>query len=353
MSAVDEKSKKFVQRPVTSSDLLQWAIINKATAAEDAPSATPTPAAPIDPKWVDVILGKSDSVRMKECVEELQKESNSLEVKLQAFDELEMLAESLDNANDFKILGLWQPIIEILRTNLEPEMRAFAAWVLGTAVQNNPRAQSDVSCSGNWTFGPAQMFQQFIEANGLPALLNSLSADSSPDVRAKCMACLSGLLRQNLKAYELLPTISQQNLSSKSPRLGLGAVLALLDHRESRWRKAQKKSIFFLTGLISGRSGDDPSIVKKAQEDAKEGNWEKSVLELLRVDDLDTELVEMVACVFFSTIDLLVPQCLSFLEQFLPLTELSASDKNLLQSVLKKNPEVDEDLLRKINKLIA
>ncbi|KAJ3394184.1 hsp70 nucleotide exchange factor fes1 [Entophlyctis sp. JEL0112] len=310
MSAVDEKSKKFVQRPVTSSDLLQWAIINKATAAEDAPSATPTPAAPIDPKWVDVILGKSDSVRMKECVEELQKESNSLEVKLQAFDELEMLAESLDNANDFKILGLWQPIIEILRTNLEPEMRAFAAWVLGTAVQNNPRAQSD-----------------FIEANGLPALLNSLSADSSPDVRAKCMACLSGLLRQNLKAYELLPTISQQNLSSKSPRLGLGAVLAL--------------------------SGDDPSIVKKAQEDAKEGNWEKSVLELLRVDDLDTELVEMVACVFFSTIDLLVPQCLSFLEQFLPLTELSASDKNLLQSVLKKNPEVDDDLLRKINKLIA
>ncbi|KAJ3209999.1 hsp70 nucleotide exchange factor fes1 [Entophlyctis luteolus] len=292
MSAVDEKSKKFVQRPVTSSDLLQWAIINKATAAEDAPSATPTPAAPIDPKWVDVILGKSDSVRMKECVEELQKESNSLEVKLQAFDELEMLAESLDNANDFKILGLWQPIIEILRTNLEPEMRAFAAWVLGTAVQNNPRAQSDVSCSGNWKFGPAQMFQQFIEANGLPALLNSLSADSSPDVRAKSK-------------------FVKQITSTRS------------------WGSSC---------FVRPSSGDDPSIVKKAQEDAKEGNWEKSVLELLRVDDLDTELVEM---------------CLSFLEQFLPLTELSASDKNLLQSVLKKNPEVDEDLLRKINKLIA
>ena len=44
---------------------------------------------------------------------------------------------------DLRVLDLWKPIIDALKDG-EPRIRNYAAWVLGTGVQNNSTAQTDV-----------------------------------------------------------------------------------------------------------------------------------------------------------------------------------------------------------------
>ncbi|KAJ3140119.1 hsp70 nucleotide exchange factor fes1 [Physocladia obscura] len=333
MSAVDETTGKFASRPVTSSDLLQWAIINKSTEKEDAPIRTEelAPREPIDPKWVDVILGKSDSVRMKECMDELLDDSKDLDIKLQAFDELEMLVESIDNANDLRNLGLWTPLFNILKTNQESEMRSYAAWVLGTAVQNNPTAQSD-----------------FLTMNGLPVVLDALKNDQDSEVRAKCVTCLSGLVRHNLKAYELLAT--ESNTASEKSQLGLDAVVAILKSTNGNWVKAQKRAVFFLSGLISGSSGESQEIVEKAANDAIREDWAGVTIALLeRGERIDIDLLEK----SFSLLNSLavIPSAVS--------VESKKKLKTLVPKLLSKygtsssndNQELDEAIVNTIKDL--
>ena len=49
---------------ITPTDLLAWSVVNQATEREDRTTAT-APHEPIDPKWIDVILGKPDAARMR------------------------------------------------------------------------------------------------------------------------------------------------------------------------------------------------------------------------------------------------------------------------------------------------
>ncbi|KAJ3291860.1 hsp70 nucleotide exchange factor fes1 [Borealophlyctis nickersoniae] len=200
-------------RPITQSELLQWAVINRATAGEDAPNpgAAPGTHEPLvaypafldflsasqntvmgfltslgffsraqDPKWIDVILGRDEAVRMKECVAVITASNKTVEEKIAAFDEMEELVESLDNANDMGPLNLWSPIISVLTTDPEPRLRSYAAWVLGTAVQNNPKSQD-----------------AFLKAGGLSAALRALQDDTDSAVRAKALYCVSGAIKQN------------------------------------------------------------------------------------------------------------------------------------------------------------
>jgi len=44
---------------------------------------------------------------------------------------------------------MWPPIVEELKSE-NPKFRQQAAWVCGTATQNNPKAQAAVSFHGNW-----------------------------------------------------------------------------------------------------------------------------------------------------------------------------------------------------------
>ncbi|KAJ3071830.1 hsp70 nucleotide exchange factor fes1 [Podochytrium sp. JEL0797] len=318
MSAVDEKDGKFVSKPVTASDLLQWAVINKATKEEDAPARTEPmePREPIDPKWIDIILGKPDSVRMKECIVIIQDSTQSLEVKLQAFDELEMLVESLDNANNLRGIGLWRPIVDVLKSDPEAELRTFAAWVISTAVQNNPQAQQD-----------------FLEMGGLPILLHQLDHDTDPEVRAKCVTCLSGVVRQNPKAYEMLRAASPAGAESF---LGLAPVLELLKDESGHFVKAKKRAIFFLDSLVSGSSGEEAAVYASAIEDAETADWAGYVVELLKRDqDLHCDFVE---------------KCLEFLVHLnahpsVVSPSVKAALKELLPPVIKKfdaTGELDE-----------
>lgn len=67
-------------------------------------------------------------------------------VRITAFDNLELLVEQIDNATNLEILKLWPPLLSLLSSSSsssssEPEIRRYAAWTIGTAVQNNPKAQ--------------------------------------------------------------------------------------------------------------------------------------------------------------------------------------------------------------------
>jgi hsp70-interacting protein len=90
--------------------------------------------------------GPSDAELMVNCMDAINSAGTTLDDKLIAFDNLEQLVETIDNANNLKALGLWTPLVQLLK-NEEPELRRMAAWCIGTAVQNNPTAQEGVNYS--------------------------------------------------------------------------------------------------------------------------------------------------------------------------------------------------------------
>jgi len=73
-------------------------------------------------------------------------------------------------------MKMWPPILEELK-NPNPKFREQAAWVCGTATQNNPKAQA-----------------AFMNEKGLKAVIELLS-DSETYVRAKALYAISGALK--------------------------------------------------------------------------------------------------------------------------------------------------------------
>lgn len=99
-----------------------------------------------------------------------------MDVRVANFDELELLVESIDNAIDLQALGMWPQLLSILENEKEGELRMYAAWVMGTAAQNNPKAQ-----------------EAFERARGVPIVLKALDQDQDERVRIKCLYCISGM----------------------------------------------------------------------------------------------------------------------------------------------------------------
>lgn len=184
---------------MNQSELLQWGILNRSTTATDeistAPllltssateSATPTPitirrAEPtpvpekMDSKWVDIILGRSDVTRMKELMLEVQ--SGDREVCLLALEELEGFVQGIDNANDLGPIGCWPILMKVVQSE-EDDVKMNALWVIGTALQNNPKAQD-----------------QFEKINGFEMLLK-IKVDTNACV-LKLLRCFSALLQHS------------------------------------------------------------------------------------------------------------------------------------------------------------
>lgn len=126
------------------SNLLKWSIENS-TPSNNTDSSNPTTQQSsrtnLNPEILASLFGgPSDADLMRESMTAIHSPSVSLPNKLIAFDNFEQLIESIDNANLLEPLGLWKPLSELLG-NAEPELARMAAWCVGTAVQNNPKAQ--------------------------------------------------------------------------------------------------------------------------------------------------------------------------------------------------------------------
>lgn len=122
--------------------LLKWGVENS-TVSEGAEPAKTT----LTPEALAALFGgnqKSDAQMMKDNMEVIKRDDCDMEDRITAFDNFEQLIENLDNANNLEALNLWIPLIEQL-DNEEAELRRFAAWCIGTAVQNNIKTQEKVS----------------------------------------------------------------------------------------------------------------------------------------------------------------------------------------------------------------
>ncbi|KAF0440410.1 armadillo-type protein [Gigaspora margarita] len=132
----------------------------------------------LDPEVIDLILGKSDAVQMREAVEAVSNPETNLDDKKIALDNLEMLVEQIDNANDIENMNLWPQILSFLSLP-EASLRTQVIWVCGTAVQNNPKAQ-----------------KAFFEKGGLTLILNIIKdADEDMEVKSKALYALSGAIK--------------------------------------------------------------------------------------------------------------------------------------------------------------
>ena len=121
--------------------LLQWSIENSATSKDSEPEQPPPPVRPIDTEALKALMGgPSDADLMLEAMTVIEHPDATLANKLTAFDNLEQLVENIDNANNLGSTGLWTPLVRQLESP-EADLRRMAAWCIGTAVQNNIKAQ--------------------------------------------------------------------------------------------------------------------------------------------------------------------------------------------------------------------
>lgn len=132
--------------------LLKWSIENSEASRTDASSTTDDKAKrddwparrPLNAEALKSLMGgPSDAQLMQESMAAIQSPDISLDNRLVAFDNFEQLVENIDNANNMESLGLWTPLVGQLDSE-DADMRRMAAWCLGTAVQNNVKAQDRV-----------------------------------------------------------------------------------------------------------------------------------------------------------------------------------------------------------------
>ncbi|KAI9793344.1 MAG: hsp70 nucleotide exchange factor fes1 [Peltula sp. TS41687] len=159
-------------------ELLKWGIQNSDSNNNNNTQATPTHHAPPDTEALSALFGgPSEADLMKEAMSAITSSNTPLADKLIAFDNFEQLVENMDNANNMTPLQLWEPLIDQMQSD-EAELRRMAAWCLGTAVQNNIRAQEHILGLG-----------------ALPHLVALALDDEDEKVRRKALYALSSAVR--------------------------------------------------------------------------------------------------------------------------------------------------------------
>jgi hsp70-interacting protein len=126
-------------------NLLRWSIENTATgpSADGIPPKTDRDGdAPpnLDALRALMMGGPSEADLMREAMAAIVHPEVSSDQKLIAWENLEMMVQNLDNANNLGPLAMWEPLVQQL-ASADGEQRAMAAWTIGTAVQNNEKTQ--------------------------------------------------------------------------------------------------------------------------------------------------------------------------------------------------------------------
>lgn len=169
-------------------ELLKWSVsatTNPETAAADPQAAARSLNA--DALASLFSNGPSDADMMKDSMAAIKSDDPSmdLEARLIAFDNFEQLIENLDNANLMEPLGLWPDLISCL-SHTEPEIRKYAAWCMGTAVQNNEKSQ-----------------KMLVKEGGIKPLVDvALGEMEEESVRRKAIYALSSAMRNMQEAVE-------------------------------------------------------------------------------------------------------------------------------------------------------
>ncbi|KAI9697975.1 MAG: hsp70 nucleotide exchange factor fes1 [Candelina mexicana] len=163
--------------------LLKWSIENSEATRNDPTAVTDPKAERPSGRGINaealasLMGGPSDADLMREAMAAILSTDISLHNKLVAFDNFEQLIETIDNANNMESLGLWTPLVQQLESE-EAELRKMAAWCVGTAVQNNVKAQD-----------------RLVVLGAIPTLVKLAVHDPSQAVRRKAIYALSSEVR--------------------------------------------------------------------------------------------------------------------------------------------------------------
>jgi len=185
--------------------LLKWSIEAQAAAnanadgssGQEQQSAPTTTTSQLTPEMLSAIMGgPSDAELMQAAVANITSADPeiTLDSKLTAFDNLEQLIESIDNANMLGKLGLWTPLLELL-AHEESQIRLMAAWVIGTAVQNNEPCQERLVALGGVEKLVAMSLGHKAEGEG--------EAKETKEIRRKAVYALSSAVRNYQPAMDV------------------------------------------------------------------------------------------------------------------------------------------------------
>lgn len=220
--------------------LLKWSVQNSQQQNADGSLTAPPTAEDLSrnltPDMINSLMGgPSDADLMKAAMTMLLSDETDLENKMIAFDNFEQLIESIDNANNLEPLGLWTPLVKLLEHE-EADMRRMAAWCVGTAVQNNQKAQDKVSTTTTTTIVQEDQNNskltniQLIVLNAIPTLVKIATSDSNAATRKKSVYALSSAVRNYQPALnELIKSLPESYSKDKVDAADMEAVDKIMD----------------------------------------------------------------------------------------------------------------------------
>lgn len=95
-----------------------------------------------DPKLLAQLFGApGEPDQMKEDLRFVVENTDDLGKRVECLENFEELVESIDNANEIGLL--WEPLLYLVNDK-EPQIRTLALSAVGSAVQNNSKAQGDL-----------------------------------------------------------------------------------------------------------------------------------------------------------------------------------------------------------------
>lgn len=172
----------------TSSDYADRQLVGSSGSTAVTSAAPAPPRQHLDPGIIDHILGKSDGQLMKEALTVAVDRNRSEDERVQALDDFEMLVEQIDNANNIAKLEMWSPLQDLLTaSDSSAEISTQVLWIIGTALQNNPKAQ---------------LAYMNLSPPALPTIVGFLNASQNSGQRSKAIYALSGLLKHNKRAVD-------------------------------------------------------------------------------------------------------------------------------------------------------
>ncbi|KAI4385331.1 hypothetical protein MLD38_003371 [Melastoma candidum] len=200
----------------------------------------------------------SDAQLMQIAIDDLNNASSSLEDRQRALQELLILVEPIDNANDLNKLGGLVVVIREL-DHPESDLRKLSAWVIGKASQNNPLVQ-----------------KQVLELGALTKLMMMVKSEFVEEA-IKALYAVSAVVRNNLYGQELFyaeagDLIIQDILSNSTEdiRLRRKAVFLVGDLAECQLEAAAEEELpffrnrKFLKSVVDLMSSSDLDLQEKA-----------------------------------------------------------------------------------------
>lgn len=204
---------------------------------------------------MDKLKMPSDAQLMKTAIDDLNNSSVSLKDRHRALEELLILVEPIDNANDLHKLGGLTAVIGEL-DHPDPEIRTISAWVLGKASQNNPVVQ-----------------KQILELGPLTKLMEMVNSTFT-DEAIKALYALSALISNNPEG--------QESFYREAGHLMLQNILS----NSSADIRLRRKSLFLVADLVESQLG---SSNKAELPFFSNQLFLKSVVDLIATPDLDLQ----------------------------------------------------------------